>query len=77
MILYNLSFYVVSYKMLLYTIQLIRFCITFHFMLFHIKAIAVQAPASAQAAEDEEKYKEEEEEEYEDDDDEYEDEGKK
>ena len=40
---------------------------------FHIKAIAVQAPASAQAAEDEEEYKEEEEE-YEDDDNEYEDE---
>jgi len=42
-------------------------------MWFRIKAIAVQAPASAQAAEEEEEYNEEEEE-YEDDDNEYEDE---
>jgi len=42
-------------------------------MWFRIKAIAVEAPASAQAAEDKEEYKEEEEE-YEDDDNEYDDE---
>jgi len=50
MISYNLSFYVGSDKMLLYTIQLICSRITFRFMWFHIKGIAVQAPASAQPA---------------------------
>ena len=71
---YNVPFYVVSYKLLYYTIQFIRFRITFLFMWFRIKAITVQAAASAQADEEEEEQEElVEGEEEEDDDDVYED----
>ena len=48
MISYNPLFYVDSDKMFFYTIQLICFHISIHFMWIHIKGFAVQAPASAQ-----------------------------